>query len=178
MSGTAVAVGVLMAFSFLGGAALWHHFTRALRSQRLAKRFQISRDGEVTAEAVLEASGYAIAGRQVRATGTLEVDGKPADFEVIADLLVERDGRVAVVEVKTRERASNPTHAATRRQLREYAAVFEADDLLLVNPEEGTISTIHFPGPAAEVALSGRLLPAACFFGGLVVAAIIGLLVR
>ncbi|HAR65938.1 MAG TPA: hypothetical protein DCR55_06975, partial [Lentisphaeria bacterium] len=61
MSGTAIAVGVLMAFSFLGGAALWHHFTRALRSQRLAKRFQISRDGEVTAEAVLEASGYAIA---------------------------------------------------------------------------------------------------------------------
>ena len=38
------------------------------------------------------------------------------------------------------------THRATRRQLLEYAAVFDVDGVLLVDAEGGRIHRVEFPG--------------------------------
>ena len=72
------------------------------------------------------------------------VDGEPVDVRVRADLLVARDGLRYVAEVKTGGQAPDPTYPPTRRQLLEYMLVFEPDGLLLVNPDEGTITEAEY----------------------------------
>ncbi|MCB9780510.1 MAG: hypothetical protein H6742_18230 [Alphaproteobacteria bacterium] len=108
--------------------------------------------GEADAESLLEAAGFAITDRQVRAFGWFEVDGEEVEFEVRADLMVEAldgsgwpPGSRLVAEVKTGDRAPNPGHPATRRQLLEYQRVFEPDGLLLVDVEAGRLVQIAFP---------------------------------
>lgn len=73
------------------------------------------------------------------------VDDQRLEFEVRADLLVSRWWRTYVVEVKTGESAPNPKNSATRRQLREYAAVYEADGLILADMSAGKLYQIRFP---------------------------------
>lgn len=57
---------------------------------------------------------------------------------------MSRKGRRYVAEVKTGERAPDPCHPPTRRQLLEYAMVFEANEVLLVDVPAGEIRTISF----------------------------------
>jgi hypothetical protein len=78
-----------------------------------------------------------------------------------------------VVEVKTGKSAPNPKTTATRRQLREYAAVYEADGVLLADMNAGTLHEIRFPararGPSpatlAVTALLGALFGVAATLG-------------
>jgi hypothetical protein len=78
------------------------------------------------------------------------VDGERLDFEVRADLLVTRWWRTYVVEVKTGTSAPNPKTTATRRQLREYAAVYDVDGLLLADMNAGELHEVHFPTRGAR----------------------------
>ena len=50
-----------------------------------------------------------------------------------------------VVEVKTGKSGPDPKKAATRRQLREYAAIYEADGLLLADMTAERLHAIEFP---------------------------------
>ena len=120
------------------------------RRWRLRRRWARARRGERDAELWLRRAGFTIAGRQVRAELSYAVDGSPSAVEVRADLMVERGGRRFVAEVKTGARAPRPTHVETRRQLLEYAHAFDADGLLLVNAERGTIHEIRVPKRALE----------------------------
>ena len=81
-----------------------------------------------------------------------------------ADLLVEARSRSGflrgqrfVAEVKTGERAIDPTHPATRRQLMEYLHVFEVDGVLLVDREAGVHSAncLRFEARADQGTLDG-----------------------
>jgi hypothetical protein len=74
------------------------------------------------------------------------VDGEEHGVEVIADMLVERDGWRFIAEVKTGELAPDPLRPATRRQLLEYLLAFEPDGLLLVDMVQQTVHEIAFPG--------------------------------
>ena len=60
------------------------------------------------------------------------------------DLEVERSGQLYVAEVKTGTLAPDPTLAATRRQLREYAALLPDHGMLLVDMESETITEVDF----------------------------------
>jgi hypothetical protein len=71
--------------------------------------------------------------RQLRAEWEMEVDGAVAVVTCRADLLVRRDGELFVAEVKTGALAPDPTRPATRRQLLEYAMVFDVAGVLLVD---------------------------------------------
>lgn len=113
----------------------------SLKARRRGTR---AAQGEARAEALLLRRGYAIAGRQVRATTTLLVNGSPVEFEVRADLIVERRGARFVAEVKTGSFAPRLTNVATRRQLLEYALVFRSPAVLLVDVERKEITEVQF----------------------------------
>ncbi len=101
--------------------------------------------GEAHAERLLLHQGYTIVDRQVSRSWTVEVDGESWEASVRADLLVEKNGRTFVAEVKTGELAPDPLYPPTRRQLLEYFFVFDPDGLLLVDVEADAILEVAFP---------------------------------
>lgn len=140
---------LLLLLATVGFALAWiWERGRAGRASR--RRVARALRGEMDAENLLDAEGFDLLDRQVRRTWRVRVDGEEAEVEVRADLLVERDGRVWVAEVKTGGIAPDPLHPPTRRQLLEYLLAFEADGVLLVDVEEGRLVEVEFPGLAPE----------------------------
>lgn len=124
------------------GIGWWRAATRTRRANR--DRGARARQGELDAEDLLESLGFEIVERQAHRTWSIWVDDEPRDASVRADLLVERDGALFVAEVKTGQRALDPRHPSTRRQLLEYWLVFQPDGLLLVDMEARRVREITF----------------------------------
>lgn len=166
--GGLVALGLLV-FGAWAALALRRWLDGRSRRQRSARAQRAERD----AAGLLEASGYVVLGRQQRRRWALEVDGRALEFTLIADYLVEREGRRWVAEVKTGERGLDLRHGPTRRQLLEYQRAFGVDGVLLVDAEGQNLSRVSFLEPrAAEAAphASPRLAFAAGLASGLAVA--------
>lgn len=77
--------------------------------------------------------------------GAVEVDGRLETFVVRADALVERRGALWVAEFKGGDDSSTVHDRATRRQLLEYAHVFRAQGVLLVDARRAHIHLVRFP---------------------------------
>ena len=131
----ALALAVLVAARAL---ARWR--SRALVRRRWTRAVA----GEVEAEDLLAERGFAVVDRQAGLIWEIECDGQPHPVELRADLLVERDGRRYVAEVKTGATAPLLTHAATRRQLLEYCVAYQVDSVLLVDIEAQAVREISF----------------------------------
>ena len=115
------------------------------RSRALARRrWTRAAAGEVEAEDLLAEQGFAILDRQAGLVWAIECDGEPHPVELRADLLVERDGRRYVAEVKTGISAPLLTNAATRRQLLEYCVAYQVDSVLLVDIDAQAIREVTF----------------------------------
>lgn len=115
------------------------------RSRRAARRrWQRAARGEVEAEDLLAGLGFAVVDRQAGLVWSIECDGEAHPVELRADLLVERDGRRYVAEVKTGQSAPLLTNAATRRQLLEYSVAYDVDSVLLVDVEAQAVREITF----------------------------------
>ncbi len=136
---------VLVGLSLIVGAVLALLLARFLSRARRRTRGRVASEGEREAERLLAKAGYRIVGRQVRRGFSFEVDGDPVEVEVRLDLVVSKGGRTMVAEVKTGDLVPDPTHPATRRQLLEYALVFGADEVLLVDVPAGEIHVVGFP---------------------------------
>lgn len=121
---------------------LW--LARVLRGSASQRRNAIAQSGEREAELLLRDAGYRVVERQARARWSILVDDEPVEFEVRADLVVSRGARRFVAEVKTGERAPDLRHGPTRRQLLEYALVFGADEVLLVDVPAGQVRRVVF----------------------------------
>lgn len=136
----------LITLGALAAALVW--LTLALRRWWMARilfaRMGLASDGEAQAEAWLTAQGYHVLQRQVSRRCQMHVNGRVAEFDVRADLLVQIGEETAVVEVKTGE-AADPRHPATRRQLREYCAVFEVDQIYLFDALTNRLHRVKFP---------------------------------
>ncbi len=124
----------------LAARALARWRSRALARRRWAR----AAAGEVEAEDLLAERGFAVLDRQAGLVWSIECDGEPHPVELRADLLVERDGRRYVAEVKTGATAPLLTNAATRRQLLEYCVAYEVDSVLLVDIEAQAVREITF----------------------------------
>ncbi len=124
-------------------AIAWRFATQASRAS--TRRNTRARRAEDAAEHLLEACGFTILERQATRQWSFEVDGETQVAGVRADLLVSRDDRLFVAEVKTGSLAPNPCHPATRRQLLEYWFVYEPDGLLLVDMERHEVREVCFP---------------------------------
>jgi hypothetical protein len=127
------------------GALLSLWIGRMWRRALMRRRFLRARAGEIAAEELLKRRGFRILDGQVRRQAHMFVDGERLEYEVRADLLVSRWWRTYVVEVKTGNSAPNPKTTTTRRQLREYAAIYDADGLLLADMSVGELREIRFP---------------------------------
>lgn len=113
-------------------------------ARRAARSRRLGRGGEAKALAMLRRSGFRIVETEARAEGLIEVDGRIERFVVRADALVERAGRVYVAELKGGPEAGKVTNRATRRQLLEYAVVFDVAGILLVDAYGGRIHVVRF----------------------------------
>ena len=115
-----------------------------VRRWRMFRRFQKGREGEAEAVALLAEEGYRVIDAQVTRKAVIYVDDEPREATVRADLLVRKQGRTYVVEVKTGAVASDPAASATRRQLLENAHVYRCDGLLFADMERRKLHTIRF----------------------------------
>jgi hypothetical protein len=144
LTGEQAAIVVLAVLVFGFAVAWWLARTRIRRGN--ARRFRVAQRGEAGAEDLLRRAGYVVVERQRTERFVLEVDGAAVDAHCRADLLVrDADGADWVAEVKTGERAPNPARPQTRRQLLEYALLFDVVGVLLVDMEAREIHTVRFP---------------------------------
>ena len=118
--------------------------------------------GEKMALSLLAKEGYRIIDKQVPMDWTMLCDGQEEHFSLRLDVLVEREGKEYVAEVKTGECAPSLRTAATRRQLLEYALAHGSNEILLVDVESKRISKVEFviqPKPAHRDPISSLLQP-------------------
>jgi len=150
---------VLLLFGALvAGALLAGWLGRFWRRLRFTRRRSRGRQGELEAPAVLRAAGYTVLDDQANLEGCLEVDGRKHTYDVRADFLVARGQQRYVAEVKTGEKAPDPVHSATRRQLLEYRVLYDVDGVLLVDMEREEIRRVEWPALGqARPADRGRL---------------------
>lgn len=131
----------------LGGVGL-ATFVARVRKRLAGRRHQ--RGGarsERRAERLLSREGFTILERHPEARWSLWVDGRRVDVRSQADLLVRRRGKRFVAEVKAGVHGTDPTKAATRRQLLEYARAFDVDGLVFVDMRSERIHLIAFQQP-------------------------------
>jgi hypothetical protein len=155
-------------------------WTRASRRWVLANRFARASAGEARGERLLVAAGYEVLARQVAGAWTLRADGEPVEVAVRADLLVAKDGRRYVAEVKTGAKAPRVDHIATRRQLLEYKIAFDVDGVVLVDAESDRVVHVDvgdLPAAAPE-GPRGSAAVVAFAFGVAVGAALVVALAR
>lgn len=139
-----VAVLLVLAASLLamaGWAAL--AIRRWWKARVLHIRMATASDGERLAEHWLAAQGHRVLERQLSKRCTMHIDGRVAEYDIRADLLVQMGDERVIVEVKTGE-AADPRLPATRRQLREYAAVFGVERVYLFDATRERLYEIVF----------------------------------
>ena len=139
---TQLALFLLSALLLLALLGWWRASTRTGR--RNSRRQRVALAAESEAERLLGRSGYTVVDRQVTQRFVMWVNEEPVEAWCRADLVVTRSGRAYIAEVKTGAVAPHPTKAATRRQLREYAEVFDVDGVLLIDMEQRQIHSVAF----------------------------------
>jgi len=139
-------------FSGLGGALagciIFYFANKFLFSLKMSRRVEFATFSQEEAEALLKKKGYRIIGKQKRADVITYVDGKPNLGFVQADLIVEKNGKKYVAEVKAGQMVSDPTEPSTRRQLLEYKFAYKPYGILLVNMLDSSIHHIDFQLPS------------------------------
>jgi uncharacterized membrane protein len=135
-----LALAVLCVGGWLGLRwASWQRSRAGRRSQR------IGREGERVALRLLKRRGFSVLETEVAGWMRLTVDGRPQQFEVRADALVERKRKRYIAEFKAGEAGSRVEHRGTRRQLIEYALAYEVDGVLLVDAQRERIVAVELP---------------------------------
>ena len=121
-------------------------WVRNLRNRlRMWWKRRLGTRGETRAAKLLRKAGYQVLDEQVEREGTVLLDGTAHPFKIRADVLVERDGKRLVAEVKGGAEAARISNRNTRRQLLEYACHYDVDGVLLVDAHSGTIHRVECP---------------------------------
>ena len=92
---------------------------------------------------LLKKNGYKIESFQTTAKGKLLQDDKTLTFLIRADLIVSKDKKKFIAEVKS-GKAASIEEINTRRQLFEYSKVFNNKNLILIDTEKNKIKKIEF----------------------------------
>ena len=128
------------------GIWLGIRLARRVLRHRVWRTRRVGARGEARALKLLAARGWRVVERQVTAFGVVRVDGEDREYLVRADALATRKRRTFVAEFKGGAGSSTIAHRATRRQLLEYAILFDVDGVLLVDADAGRIHEVSFPG--------------------------------
>ena len=87
---------------------------------------------------LLKKNGYKIESFQTTAKGKLLQDDETLTFLIRADLIVSKDKKKFIAEVKS-GKAASIEEINTRRQLLEYSKVFNNKNLILIDTEKNKI---------------------------------------
>lgn len=147
----ALPVALCLAVGFRAGIRL----ARRLLARRSARARRVGAAGAARALDLLRRAGFAVLATEVHREGVVELDGRPERFVVRADALVARRGVVWVAEVKGGEDSASVHDRTTRRQLLEYAHVFGAEGVLLVDARGGRIHVVRFPQTVPGTPVAG-----------------------
>lgn len=147
----------LLAFLALLALAMGAWLALRIRDwlDRRARRYRasIAQQGERSARRWLESNGFTILEEQATRYARMRIDGAVIQFDVCADYIVERNGRTGIVEVKTGANA-HPASRSTRRQIFEYAALFDADAYVF-DANELRLHTVSFEATGRKRPLPG-----------------------
>ena len=92
---------------------------------------------------LLKKNGYKIESFQTIAKGKLLQDDETINFFIRADLIISKNKKKFIAEVKSGKSASIED-INTRRQLLEYSKVFNNKNLILIDTEKNKIKKIEF----------------------------------
>ena len=151
-----IIVGLVILAAFCLGMLCFHYCSSFFRSRRLRARFDRGRQGEEEAREYLCAAGFEILAEQAEQIGLMYVDEEEVTYRVRADFLVRRGRETAIVEVKTGKKAVKPSNRDTRRQLFEYARLYDVDTLYFFDAEQASLKKIVFPAEESPVSLLWR----------------------
>jgi hypothetical protein len=157
-----IPVQVPIILALLAGMILSHVLMRSLRSFMLKRRFRRGACGEVEAERYLYNHGFTVIEKQVEKKARLQVDGENREYCLRADFLAIRKGKRCIIEAKTGAKAVDPLYTETRRQLFEYATVYDVDRVYLYDAEKKILHEVWFP--MVKTRWRGSV---ACFLTGL-----------
>lgn len=139
-------VSVLLLLLFLAvGLHLGLRSARLRVERRTAGHRRLGREGAARALKLLRRKGYRVLDEEATGHGVVRVDGEDRDFLVRCDALVSKGGRRYVAEMKGGAEAARIENRATRRQLLEYAVVFDVHAVLLVDADRSRIHEVTFP---------------------------------
>ena len=130
---------------FILAMGVWGGLSLIKRRQRstLAENRLRGRRGEQNAEIWLANYGFKQIESQTQQTFSYYVNGVPQSFKLRPDLMARYEGQQWLIEVKTGQAAS-PGHAATRRQIREYAELWPHRRYGLFDASQGVLHEISF----------------------------------
>lgn len=117
------------------------------------KRLRVSRKairGEKKARELLERNGYRVLEKQLTGKIVYYIDDEPKESSVRADLMVKKNGKHYLVEIKTGDQA-NPKLPAVRRQMMEYDRVFSPHGILFVDMEKSRIQSVRFDQKGMDI---------------------------
>lgn len=134
-------------------AKFW--FARQIENIKSRRRIDRGLQKEQEAKGLLISMGFRVVGEQREYSYELKVNDKIVGIKLRIDYLVERLGKIYVVEVKTGEKATSILSSSTRRQILEYATIIPCDGVYLLDMEMQKLSKIEFPlHPSSKSGLS------------------------
>ena len=154
---TSIAKTVLALALVAAGALLWAFISRWYTRLRFRHRMKRGARGEERARVALERRGFTIIEEQPELMATMWLDGDEKRYTVRVDYLVARDGARGIVEVKTGKKATDPLYAPTRRQIFEYAHLYDVEKIWFMNGDTLELTEICFE-PGTGAMMTGRRL--------------------
>jgi Holliday junction resolvase-like predicted endonuclease len=146
MNNSGILLAVCALLGLILGGVLVRWASRFLDRMRRKKRSRRGQKGQKQARKFLRKRGYKVLAENPAMKTRMEVDGETFTRKVMVDFLVEKGQRTYAVEVKTGSNDTDPLHEATRRQLLEYATVYDdVDGLFLLDMETPRLMRIRFP---------------------------------
>lgn len=119
--------------------------SRRVLARGPARARRLGRAGARRAVEILRREGFTVLGTEVIREGAVEIDGRLEPFVVRVDAVVRRRGTLWVAEVKAGADTATAHDRTTRRQMLEYAHVFGASGVLLVDARRGSVHVVRFP---------------------------------
>jgi hypothetical protein len=141
-----IIIGLVLAgfLLFLMGIAFQKIISRRKKQALLRVSRKDGLKGENRAKVYLLKQGFEIVKEQAYLEQQLFVDGHPQTFQLRADFIVSKNGKLSVVDAKSGDHGVDPTCSATRRQLLEYFIYFKVDDAYIYNSIENKLHLVTF----------------------------------
>lgn len=128
----------------LVGASFQKFISRLKKRSILRASREDGIKGEHRAKEYLLKNGFVIVKEQAFSEQQLLVDGKPRTFQLRADFIVSKNGKLSVVDAKSGTEGVDPTCSATRRQLLEYFIYYAVDEAYIYNSKDNTLQLVTF----------------------------------